>query len=226
MTDAEKFDAAQAKLKAEKSIEHQNLPEALLGLQGEIHTLKLGKDAEGEIRGVNKAGKAYSYKYGYLTLEKLADEAYPLLNRHGLVFIALPDEGKLRYEIIHAPSGQTKGGAMNLPPGTPQEQGSAISYFRRYAMLCATGIVPAGEDDDAAKASIPRSEQPTTLRPDADRPLNDEEKALVVVAMKKHGDPDMLLRSVGCDDLDSLTVSQGRAIMRKVGTPPSEISPK
>ncbi len=188
---------------------------ALLKVQEKVPELSLGKDAKGQVAG--------NRSYRYLTLEKLMDATIPLLNRNGLLWVTLPvsrPEGPvLHYRLIHASSGEEIAGEMPLLIDKENSQGfgSAQTYARRYSLCAVLGIV-ADEDDDAAKASIPRSEQPTKAeKPDNSRLLTDEERAAVLKAMSGHRDKDMLLRSVGCDDLDALTVGMAWELRRKLG---------
>ncbi len=203
---------------------------ALLAVQRELPNISLEKKGKGQIG---------SRDYKYLDLAGLHDKILPLLNRHGLVWTTAPshEDGApvLHYALRLATDGVTDariGGTMPLMLDKQNSQGlgSAITYARRYSLLSVIGAV-GDSDDDGAKASIPRSEQPTEqIRPqtrkgdEAHRLLTDEEKALVIDAINKWAKAggegaDLLYASVGCDDLDSLTVSQGRAIMKKVGVP-------
>ncbi len=214
MTDAEKFDAAQARLKAEQ-LEHlgpQTLLAALLAVQKELPSISL-----------QKTGKNPAFKSKYLTLDGLHAAILPLLNKYGLVWTTRPEVGQdgpvLAYKLQHVVSRESEIGEMPLMLDKQNSQGlgSAVTYARRYSLCSIIGAV-GDSDDDGAAASIPRSEQPTKAeKPDNSRLLTDEERAAVLKAMSGHRDKDMLLRSVGCDDLDHLTVGMAWELRRKLG---------
>ena len=130
-----------------------NLNKALAAVQAALP--KVSKDQEGKVSG-EKDGRRYSYSYKYADLADLSDAVLPLLGKHGLAFSAFPglnEAGKfgLTYALLHE-SGEEKGGFYPITPGTPQQNGSAITYARRYCLGAATGIAPAEDDDGAAGA--------------------------------------------------------------------------
>lgn len=129
---------------------------ALAAAQAEMPLIS--KDSTGEIKGVDKYGKPFSYKYNYADLAAICAIAYPIIGKHGLAFSSQPTfnaEGRfvLEYQLLHE-SGEEKRGTMPLPAqGKPQELGSVLTYFKRYAFTAVTGIAPGGEDNDAATAN-------------------------------------------------------------------------
>lgn len=133
------------------------LKDALAKFQAAYPTI--AKGSEGEIKGVDKNGRPYSYKYNYANLADVSEVVLPLLGHLGLSWSCKPtwrDGGFwLDYELAHGPSGETSGGSWPLPDPTktgPQQVGSALTYARRYAFQSVTGIAPAEDDDDAAEA--------------------------------------------------------------------------
>lgn len=113
------------------------------------------------------------YSYDYATLENLTEIIFPKLTAVGLGYTAVPtvrDDGVfvLRAQLVHE-SGDFISGDYPLgnPNNPAQAIGSAISYARRYALLSLTGVAPAGEDDDGAKASAAQSAAPTPERSEA-----------------------------------------------------------
>jgi hypothetical protein len=123
---------------------HQSLTAAVSAMQGELPIVE-------KLNNVNAGAK--KYKYADLTL--LTEKVMPLLAKHGLAFIALPNIADgvfgLSYELRHE-SGESVAGHYPLPNSSPQEIGSAITYARRYALCAVTGVAPGGDDDDAQKA--------------------------------------------------------------------------
>jgi len=125
----------------------ENLATALAAFQAALP--RVGKDN----LAVVKSDKG-SYKYNYADLSDVTAVVLPALAKHGLSFSAKPTliDGKfvLEYTLRHV-SGESDTGHYPLTAGTPQQQGSAITYARRYALSAVTGIVP-DEDDDGAAA--------------------------------------------------------------------------
>ncbi len=195
--------------------EKPTLLSALLAVQAEISSLKLGRDAEGQIG---------SRKYRYLTLDKLHAEVLPLLNRNGLVWVTEPsktvaenDFPRLSYRLIHVETGDSIDNTMPLILGeqTSQALGSAITYARRYALLAVLGLAPVDDDDDGLAASTkPAISQDRSA---GARLLSDEERKLLVDAIKDSGqNPQLLLKAEGVEKSDELTVKMGESIMRKL----------
>jgi hypothetical protein len=123
---------------------HESLTAAVSAMQGELPVVE-------KLNSVNAGAR--KYKYADLTL--LTEKVMPLLAKHGLAFIALPNITGgifgLSYELRHE-SGDSVAGHYPLPNSSPQEIGSAITYARRYALAAVTGVAPGGDDDDAQKA--------------------------------------------------------------------------
>jgi len=100
--------------------------------------------------------KAGPIKYRYADLAAVIKVIKSALEGTGLWFTqrVTSSDGTVTVEtIIHHESGQTLAcGELTLPvlKRDPQGYGSAISYCRRYSLLCAFGV--ATEDDDGADA--------------------------------------------------------------------------
>lgn len=132
---------------------NDNLWTALLAVQSEA--IRLQKDAEADIQ--SRSGR--SYKYKYLTLAKLTESVLPVLTRHGLLWRTLPvlvgEKSCLAYSMRHVSSGESEDGVMTLAlsgSAGPQEQGSGISFARRYALMAVLNLVPLETDDDGRHA--------------------------------------------------------------------------
>jgi hypothetical protein len=98
------------------------------------------------------ASQKGGYEYEYGDLADLFDATTPALSNHGLTLSQWPDingDGKfLLVTMLMHESGQWMKG--HYPLGMyerPQEQGSAISYAKRYAAGGALGIAPEKDDD-------------------------------------------------------------------------------
>jgi len=135
---------------------------ALAALQSELPRIRKADTATVP----TKAGGSYSYSYA--TLTDVSEALLPLLAKHGLSFTAMPtvtDTGGfvLQFVLRHA-AGESVTGQWPLKAGdTPQQQGSAITYARRYALLAATGAAP-DDDDDGQAASTAK---PSTVKDSA-----------------------------------------------------------
>ena len=109
-----------------------------------------------EIKDISKDSTGYGYKY--TSFDKLVQYLRPLLAKHGISFIQMPDgtagsiglttlymhsSGEWIANTVMCPIAEHKG--MN----TYQSVGSAITYFRRYSLASFTGIA-SEEDVDAS----------------------------------------------------------------------------
>ena len=136
-----------------------SLAEALITLQANLPHITKGDVARVE----TKTGGQYSYRY--VNLASITDAILPRLAELGLAWVCRPtlqensDRFVLRYELIHAPSGEIKWGDYPLPNATPQSIGGAITYARRYALCAVLGLAPAEDDDDANRASQEQAER-------------------------------------------------------------------
>jgi hypothetical protein len=120
------------------------LAKALVLAQGEMESPKKTKEA--------KLG-AYSYKYADLGAVK--DSYKTALGAHGLSIVhsLAPVEGHLvlTTTLLHE-SGEWMASDYPIPTyPKPQEQGSALTYFKRYN-VCALLDIAAEDDDDGAAA--------------------------------------------------------------------------
>lgn len=131
--------------------DHKTLTEALVAFQSELPD-------------VSKGGTNPAFKSKYATLPDVTKAVFPVLTRHGLTFITIPDESDhgpvLRYELRHV-SGESVTGSFGMPDGAnAQEYGKWITYLRRYILSSITGITP-DEDDDGNGASTARTPRPS-----------------------------------------------------------------
>lgn len=139
------------------------LAEAVLAVQAEAG--KLMRNATGQIQ---------NRTYGYVTLDAVVDEVLPLLVSHQLLWRTFPTtvineqtglaEPGLRYRMTHLPSGEYDEDVMLLlvVSPSPQNQGSGLTYARRYALTAYLNLT-IDPDDDALRASTP---PPSTAQPE------------------------------------------------------------
>lgn len=94
------------------------------------------------------------FKSSYASLESVHNAIREGLIANGLAISHLIDDGKMITTLFHE-SGEWIGCELALPIGlSPQQLGSAITYFRRYSICCLLAI-PSGEDDDGNSAEVP-----------------------------------------------------------------------
>ena len=122
---------------------------ALLAIQGEA--LQIQQDAEGQVG---------TRRYNYVSLKAANQKVLPRLSHYGLVWVTQPviqdGEPALYYELRHVATGQHIFGVMSLAVGSqpnPQDQGSGLTYARRYALMAVLNLTPTETDDDGAAAS-------------------------------------------------------------------------
>jgi len=111
---------------------------------------------QAECPAINKGKKGYNYKYA--DLPAIMEVINPILKKHGLL-IAQPLEGRaVVTKLIHIPTGQIEESRIDIPEGVTlqgmnqfQSDGSAITYYRRYALSSLLGIVTDDDTDAAGK---------------------------------------------------------------------------
>lgn len=126
----------------------KSIDEALLQLQADLPVLTKDKD-----------GQVGNQKTKYADLAQANEQVLTRLNALGVVWVCkptllLPDyRFVLDWELKHVASDTAKTGLYPVKGDTPMQQGSAITYGRRYALLAVTGVVAEDEDDDGGAAS-------------------------------------------------------------------------
>lgn len=124
---------------------HSTLAEAVVAVQSELPAIEPDQTNP-------------HFKSKFVSLGALISKVRPILNEHGIAVSQKPcldGEGRfvLRTTFTHT-SGETDQFDSPLSPekNTPQAQGSAITYMRRYSLAAALAIVDQ-EDDDGTAAS-------------------------------------------------------------------------
>lgn len=147
----------------------KDIDEVLLILQADLPVLT--KDRDGQVG---------NQKTKYADLAQANTQVLSRLNALGTTWVCtptvlLPDfRFVLQYELKHVASGTTKGGMWPLKGDTPMQQGSAVTYGRRYSLLAVTGVVAEDDDDDGASAS---GQQHAQRRAQQRRPEGEERPA-------------------------------------------------
>lgn len=125
------------------------LAEALVAALAELTGVEKGRTAKVKMK------QGGEYTYSYANIADVIEATRPALAKNGIVALtpvhAHEDGLACSVRLLH-----TTGEVMEFPPlsfphgADAQATGSAITYFRRYALLAALGM--AAEDDDGAAA--------------------------------------------------------------------------
>lgn len=109
-----------------------------------------------------------SHRYTYADLADVDRQATPVLTTHGLLMDFEMHDAQdgtpiLTGMLIHPESGGFKTSEWKVTGRTPQDQGSSITYGRRYLTGILTGIIT-DEDTDGRQAA-PGAPAPTKRQP-------------------------------------------------------------
>lgn len=162
----------------EKSEHITKLAGALVGFQADMENVS--KDATNPF-----------YKSGYATLENTISTAKPHLKAHGLAFSQLPSgENELTTILMHE-SGEYISATARMTPkdATPQGQGSAITYLRRYALSAVLGIATEDDDDGNEASKLNKAPVASKTAPSATKPADPtlRQKQRIVELLKELG---------------------------------------
>lgn len=151
--------------------------------------------AQSEAKSAAKSASNPHFRSNYAPLHEYMEVVATCFCKHGLSVIHMPHtvDGRLMLHsrILHS-SGQWMG--CTLPVAVDEKRagaqaiGSALTYMKRYALGCLTGIADANEDDDGEGASCHEvqvkveSRPPVTTASNAEipnRPISDEQVNLL-----------------------------------------------
>lgn len=121
-----------------------------------METKSLGKllKFQKTIQAIKKDGNNPHFKSRYATLPQILSEVKPILSDLGLVLLQPIKGNQVHTTIFDSDSGELYDSSMEMPSGlSPQQAGSAITYYRRY--LLAGMLSLEIEDDDGNAASQP-----------------------------------------------------------------------
>lgn len=124
-----------------------------------INIFKALSNFQQECPVIHKGTNGYGYTYA--DLPQILEVINPLLKKHGLGFTQLLTEDGLLTVIFHAESGECIEGTCPIPTTTLkgmndyQSFGSGITYYRRYALSSALGIVTDKDTDAAGEKEKP-----------------------------------------------------------------------
>jgi len=120
---------------------------------------------QSEVKNVKKDGQNPFFRSSYATLENTIATIKPILAKHGLCYSQFPTgENELSTMLMHISGEWLMAKAkMNPKDATPQGQGSAITYLRRYALSSVLGIATEDDDDGAAASGTIKYKHPTKI---------------------------------------------------------------
>lgn len=110
---------------------------------------------QAELPKIDLDGTNPHFRSKYATLGNVTKNVFPKLAEHGFSFTtgSFVDNGVLVLDahLLHE-SGESRSMQFPITEINPQKVGSAVTYYRRYALAALTGVV-ADEDDDGNAAS-------------------------------------------------------------------------
>ncbi len=106
-----------------------------------------------EIGGIRKDSENPFFHSKYFDINGLLAVVKPVLNKHGLVLLQALEGNGLTTIIIDSETGEKVSFNGTLPvTADAQKAGSAITYFRRYALQSLLALE--AEDDDANSTRV------------------------------------------------------------------------
>lgn len=117
-----------------------------------------------EVGNVAKDATNPFFKSKYASLENVINTVKPVLAKHGLSYSQMPEGEGLNTLLMHTSGEYLEAWAqLKLKDETPQGQGSAITYMRRYALSSILGIATEDDDDGNAATQAKPLEKPKAI---------------------------------------------------------------
>jgi hypothetical protein len=123
---------------------------------------------QGKVSSVKKSAKNPHFKSTYADLTSILDTINPILQECGLLVTQHPNEDVLITTVYHAESGEYMQSEQVLRMkdlNNPQQQGSAITYSRRYALASIFNLNQEDDDGNAAASQPTQKMVKETLTP-------------------------------------------------------------
>lgn len=119
---------------------------------------------QSELPNVTLDGENPHFRSKFATLANMTHTVLPALAKHGLSFTTAPqvtDQGFVLEATLLHESGEMLTASLPIGAGKPQDVGSALTYYRRYALAALTGVVADDDDDgNTAQAAAPKKSAP------------------------------------------------------------------
>jgi hypothetical protein len=121
-----------------------------------------------ELESATKTANNPHFKSKYADLPAVIDAIKPHLAKHGLAFMQMPkpSDGGISIEtiLIHSSGDKLSMGVLFVPANKHDAHGfgSALSYARRYSLMCCFGLPQEDDDGNAAVKSQQAPAKPIT----------------------------------------------------------------
>lgn len=117
--------------------------------------------AQAEMGRALKDSTNPAFRSKYADLSSVMDACLPALNKHGIAVIqptADDESGRFVETVLLHESGESLRCRVPLivQKNDMQGYGSAVTYARRYGLMCMAGIAPEDDDGNAAAKAAPR----------------------------------------------------------------------
>ena len=156
-------------ISSSEKIRQANEVQVTLSFHQKLHRAKLA------IGKVTKNANNPHFKKSYADLNAIIEAVEPILLENGLLLLQPIQGNSVCTQIIDIDSGVSIESCMELPAGmNPQQQGSAITYYRRYTLQSTLSLQSVDDDGAAASKSTP-------TKP----PISDERLADAITAIEK-----------------------------------------
>ena len=141
---------------ATEKIKELNELSNTLTLHQKLHRAKLA------IGKVTKNAQSHHSKYA--DLNAILSTVEPVLLENGLLLIQPIQGNSVCTQIVDIDSGVMLESCMDLPQGiTPQQMGSAITYYRRYTLQSALSLQAVDDDGQQASKETPTETKKESL---------------------------------------------------------------
>jgi len=156
-------------ISSSEKIRQANEVQVTLSFHQKLHRAKLA------IGKVTKNANNPHFKKSYADLNAIIEAVEPILLENGLLLLQPIQGNSVCTQIIDIDSGTMVESCMELPQGlNPQQQGSAITYYRRYTLQSTLSLQSVDDDGAAASKSTP-------TKP----PITDERLTDAITAIEK-----------------------------------------
>jgi len=156
-------------ISSSEKIRQANEVQDTLSFHQKLHRAKLA------IGKVTKNANNPHFKKSYADLNAIIEAVEPILLENGLLLLQPIQGNSVCTQIIDIDSGMSIESCMELPAGmNPQQQGSAITYYRRYTLQSTLSLQAVDDDGAAASKSTP-------TKP----PISDERLTDAITAIEK-----------------------------------------
>lgn len=133
------------------------------------HVFKALAGFQQECPVIHKGSQGYGYTFA--DLPTIFAVINPLLKKHGLGFTQLVGQDEIKTIVFHIDSGESIEALTSIPAGVQlksmnefQVAGSAITYFRRYALSAILGIVTDKDADAGGEQHKPENKQNEVIK--------------------------------------------------------------